>query len=111
MNYQGNVALPNAVEDQLDILPGPEPDMAIRICLCPGQKSHVRLEQLAYSCSVGWYVQKSFQVPAEMLPLLAQQLRKAHCLMPQGPSRPLASHPPLRLGPAAPPPELSRRGA
>jgi len=43
---------------------------------------HVCLQQLAYSRSAGWYVQKSLRLPPEVLPTLITELRKAQCLAP-----------------------------
>lgn len=69
--------------EELATLPGAKPGTAIRVCFEAGQSAQVRLEQLAHSEGLGWYVQKSFCIPAEMLGALIPQLRKADCLVPQ----------------------------
>jgi hypothetical protein len=78
--------VPQPVENQLAMIPGPHPGTALRIQLLGGEDG-VRLEQLAYSSALGWYVQKSFSVPGAALADLATQLRKADCLNTQSPAR------------------------
>jgi hypothetical protein len=60
----------------------------MRMYVQPGPDGYVRLQQMAHDAGVGWYVQKTFIVPAEMLGALATQFRKADCLMPK--ARPVA---------------------
>ena len=73
---------PDWTEQDLAIIPGSEPGTAMRVRAETGDDKHVRLEHLAYSADLGWYTQKSFRVPADMLRDLATQLNKAACLMP-----------------------------
>lgn len=60
-----------------------EDGTAIKLWVEPGQEGYVRLQHLAHSPGVGWYVQKSFVIPAEALHALLPMMRKASCLMPQ----------------------------
>ena len=76
------------LEDELTTLPGPKPGTALRVRYDGDPDGCVCLEQLAYSAGLGWYVQKSLTIPAEMLPQLIPQLRKADCLRPR----------PMRIG-------------
>lgn len=57
------------------------------------------LEQLGFSRSSGWHVQKSFTIPASMLPAVLLELRKADCLHPsaRAPRRNLTPNTHLRL--------------
>jgi hypothetical protein len=72
-------------------LPGDEPGTGIRVRrLC--SDGQVILEQMRHSLSAGWYVQKSFSVPAELLDGVILELRKAQCLSPR---KPRAKAPPL----------------
>lgn len=71
--------------DELVTLPGYKPGTAIRLCLQNGQDATIRLEQLAHSDGLGWYVQKTFSIPADMLSTLIPELRKADCLIPRTP--------------------------
>jgi hypothetical protein len=85
--------LPADSDDVLATLPGPGPGSALRVSLEPGAshghggsesgEGFVRLEHLAYSSGAGWYVQKSFRIPRELLAALVPQLRKADCLTPR----------------------------
>lgn len=77
---------PAGCEDVLATLPGPAAETALRVCLEAsdgGGEGFVRLEHLAYSSGAGWYVQKSFRIPRELLAALVPQLRKADCLTPR----------------------------
>jgi hypothetical protein len=76
-------ALPSATEEELITLPGASPDTALRVRVEPNLHGYVRLEQLAYSDDLGWYTQKSFCIPGELLAAVATQLRKADCLIPK----------------------------
>jgi hypothetical protein len=76
---------PQPTEEELMTVPGAEPGTAIRVFAQSGADGYVRLQQLAYSDGVGWYVQKSFVIPGEALGLLIPQLRKADCLIPARP--------------------------
>ncbi len=58
---------------------------AIRVRVEPGRDGYARLEQLAYGEDVGWYVQKSFCIPGEMIEPLVTQLRKADCFVDKTP--------------------------
>lgn len=53
----------------------------------------VRIEQLAHSRSAGWYIQKTLRVPAEALPALITELRKAQCVAPHAASHALLNSP------------------
>src|SRR5687767_13903081 len=75
--------LPGPTERELATLPGPQPGTALRVRVEPGHEGYVRLEQLAYTPGLGWYTQKSFCIPGELLGALVPQLRKADCLIPR----------------------------
>lgn len=66
------------------MVPGAEAGTAIRIRVesCP-KGGCLHLEQMAYSHTLGWYRQKSFQVPRELVGSLAQVLRMGQCLLSQ----------------------------
>lgn len=72
---------PSPTELELGVVPGDEPGTAIRVRVEPGRDGYARLEQLAYGEDVGWYVQKSFCVPGDMIKPLVTQLRKADCFV------------------------------
>jgi hypothetical protein len=67
-------------------IPGPECGTALRVHMVDQLDGDVRLEQLAFSPTLGWYVQKSFRIPGCMLGDLIRQLRKADCLVPRRPT-------------------------
>ncbi|MGH7213556.1 MAG: hypothetical protein ACREIT_02150 [Tepidisphaeraceae bacterium] len=92
--------LPSPTEEVLAILPGAKPGTALRVSVEPGQDGYVRLEHLAYSAGMGWYAQKSFVVPGDVLQALVPELRKAGCLIPRRPARADEDAPVLRIGPA-----------
>lgn len=72
-------------------LPGAEPGTAVRIVLesCPkGGCAH--LDQMAYSPTLGWYRQRRFTVPRDMLGEMARLLRMGDCLMPPAQRSPSA---------------------
>ena len=81
-NYQQCV-IPGPTEEELAVLPGEGPGTALRVRVETGRDGYVRLEQLAHNADLGWYVQKSFCIPGEMLAALIPQLRKADCLIPR----------------------------
>lgn len=72
---------PAPSEEEWVTLPSSDPGTALRMYVQAGAEGYVRLQQLSYDPGAGWYVQKSFIVPAEMLSTLATQFRKADCLM------------------------------
>jgi hypothetical protein len=74
---------PQPTEEELVTIPGSTPNTALRVHVESSQDGYVRLEHLAYDAGMGWYVQKSFIIPAEMLHALLPHLRKADCLMPK----------------------------
>src|SRR5688572_26618099 len=82
-NTHCRCVFPSPTEQELATIPGPHPGTALRVRAECGQDGYVRLEQLAYNNGLGWYVQKSFTIPAELLCAVATQLRKADCLMPR----------------------------
>lgn len=93
-----------------------EDGTAIKLWVEPGNEGYVRLQQLAHSDGVGWYVQKSFVVPADTLRLLLPLLRKAACLMPGSGSHfttgaPNTCNTPLRFVPCEEEPAATRKGA
>jgi hypothetical protein len=75
--------IPGPTEEVLAVLPGERPGTALRVRVEAGRDGYVRLEQLAHNADLGWYVQKSFCIPGEMLAALIPQLRKADCLIPR----------------------------
>jgi hypothetical protein len=72
-----------------------EPGVQIRVQRSPD--GSIRLEQVAFSRSAGWYVQKTFAIPAELLPSLLLDLQKANCLNAKHPGQRLSPTMPLRL--------------
>ena len=105
-----NCVLPGPTEEELITLPGPQPGTALRVRVETGQDGYVRLEQLAYNDGLGWYTQKSFCIPGEMLATLVPQLRKADCLIPRRRRSAWADGDPIRL-PVAPPSSETPREA
>jgi hypothetical protein len=101
-------ATPSPTEEEIATLPGAHPGTALRVRVETSGEGYVRLEHLAYSADLGWYAQKSFCVPAELLGQLVPQLRKADCLFPRkaaepdsalrfsGPTLPAPVHPAKR---------------
>lgn len=75
--------LPSATEEVLATIPGSMPGTAIQVRVEPKIDGYVRLEHLAYSPDLGWYTQKSFCIPGELISQLIPQLRKADCLIPR----------------------------
>lgn len=70
--------------DGAAMLPGPEPGTGLRIRVESCQRGGcVHLEQVAYSPTMGWYRQKSFTVPREMIGDLSRLLRMSDCLLPR----------------------------
>ena len=104
-----HTAAVSPTEEDLIVLPGPRPGTAVRVRVEPGVDGYVRLEHLAYSAGMGWYTQKSFTIPGEMLAALVPQLRKADCMIPKR----QADEPRLAIGPALndQPNRLQRREA
>jgi hypothetical protein len=76
-------------------LPAAEPATQVRVE--HDADGTVRLKQMAFSKTAGWYVQKSFCIPAELLPSVLVELRKANCLNPKYPLRSTTPTRPLRL--------------
>jgi hypothetical protein len=74
----------SATEETLGTFEGDTPGTAIRVLVEAGREGYVRLQQLAYTDSLGWYVQKSMVIPGEMIRPLVSSLRKADCLIPRG---------------------------
>lgn len=63
------------------IVSGPGCQTTLRVSIDGEHQDSLRLEQLAYSRSSGWYTQKSFRIPRQLLKELLTELRKADCLM------------------------------
>jgi|SRR5687767_6871553 len=82
-NTHCRCVFPSPTEQEIATIPGPHPGTALRVRAELGHDGYVRLEQLAHNPGLGWYVQKSFTIPAEMLTVLIPQLRKVDCLMPR----------------------------
>ncbi len=102
---------PSPTELELVTIPGEHPGTALRVSVEPSIDGYVRLEHLAYNANLGWYTQKSFCIPGELLAQLVPQLRKADCLIP----KPTVGDRPLRHpGPAIHPfdgPRAERRSS
>lgn len=75
--------LPSATEEEIATVPGPTPGTAMRVRVEPTMHGYVRLEHLAYSTDLGWYTQKSFCIPGEIISQIIPHLRKADCLIPR----------------------------
>lgn len=93
---------PSPTELELGTVAGDVPGTAIRVRVEAGREGYARLEQLAYGEDVGWYVQKSFVIPGEMIQPLVTQLRKADCLVEKSPQSDDAPIPFPGLGIALP---------
>ncbi len=74
--------------EDLGVILGERPGTAVRVRQHDCEGGCVHLEQLAYSPTIGWYRQKTFCVPREMLDDLTRTLNHAKCLMP--PAQPTA---------------------
>jgi hypothetical protein len=75
---------PSPTEEEWITLPSTDGQTALRVYVQAGTEGYVRLQQVAYDEGAGWYVQKTFVVPGEMLSTLATQFRRADCLIPKG---------------------------
>jgi len=69
-------------EQELAVIPGERPGTAIRVRVDSTREGFARLEQLAFQKDLGWYTQKSFCIPREMVRAVAGELQKADCLLP-----------------------------
>ena len=78
---------PGPGEEELATVPGEEPGTAVRVFVNGGPDGYARVQQMAFTDGVGWYVQKTMVLPRDVLAALLPQLRKALCLMPP-PARP-----------------------
>ena len=101
--------LPSPTEQELATIPGTEPGTALRVRVEPGRDGYVRLEHLAYNANVGWYTQKSFCIPGELLGQLVPALRKADCLTPQSKTDAVDAGQLLRLVPPVEPADAGPR--
>lgn len=70
-------------EQELTTFTDSRSGVTLRIRALPAADGHVRLEQLAYSPTAGWYRQKSFTIPRQLLEPVAESLRYARCLIPE----------------------------
>jgi hypothetical protein len=70
-------------EETLGTFEGVTPGTAIRVLVEPGNAGYVRLQQLAHTDGLGWYVQKSMVIPGDMIRPIVSELRKADCLIPK----------------------------
>ena len=90
---------PGPTEELLLTVPSSDENMAFRLHLeSSTPDGYIRLEQMAYNQGLGWYVQKSFVLPAPALRAMLSHLKRADCLIPR--SKPAAETAPLRLLPA-----------
>ena len=72
-------------------IPGDRPGTATRVRLHDedqGQDGEhgeqtVRVEQMVFHAELGWYVQKSITVTADVAGALGLALREAHCILPK----------------------------
>jgi hypothetical protein len=77
-----NNALHELASDGTTWLAGADPGTAIRVAVegcAKGGCAH--LDQMAYSPTLGWYRQRRFTVPREMIGELARSLRMCDCVM------------------------------
>jgi hypothetical protein len=70
-------------EETLGTFEGATPGTAIRVMVEPGHDGYVRLQQLAHTDGLGWYVQKSMVIPGDMIRPIVSELRKADCVIPK----------------------------
>jgi len=80
--------LPSENEEQVGVIPGSQPGTALRLQVETSEQGYVRLEHLAFSPDLGWYTQKSFCVPGEMVKDLVCLLNQSRCRLPNGAQRP-----------------------
>jgi len=79
---QCQCVFPSPCEEELLTVPGTEPGTAFRLFAETSQDGYVRVQQLAFDAGLGWYVQKTMVIPANVLKMMLPQMRKAQCLMP-----------------------------
>ena len=108
---QCKCVFPTTGEQEWMTIPGDEPGTAFRVFVESSQDGYVRLQQLAHTDGLGWYVQKSFVISRDVLQVLLPQLRKALCVMPpRAIAKDLDSVPSMRIGPTAPEEPVERIG-
>ena len=92
VNVRFPFAAPSSTEEELCTLPGPN-NTALRVLIDARNSGYARLQEMAHSPGIGWYVQRSVIIPREALSLLATQLRKADCLLPKVAPTPSSDEP------------------
>lgn len=73
---------PSVTEEDVVTVPGVEPCTAYRLRVEPGMGGYLRIEQLAYNEAMGWYTQKSFCLPGDVVHQLMPHLKQASALLP-----------------------------
>lgn len=73
---------PSLSEQDVITVPGIEPCTAYRLRVEPGDHGYLRIEQLGYNQSMGWYTQKTFCLPGEVVHQLMPHLKQAAALLP-----------------------------
>lgn len=73
---------PSVTEQDVVTVPGTEPCTAYRLRVEPGVRGYLRIEQLAYNEAMGWYTQKSFCLPGDVVHQLMPHLKQASALLP-----------------------------
>jgi hypothetical protein len=111
MMLQCKCVFPTTGEQEWLTIPGDEPGTAFRLFVESSQDGYVRLQQMAYTEGLGWYVQKSLVVCRDVLQILVPQLRKALCVMPpRSAAKEVDSIPFLRIAPGGSDEPVERTG-
>lgn len=82
-NAQCRCVFPGPGEQELATVSGADSGTAFRVYMDGSADGFVRLQQLAFQETLGWYVQRSFLIPRETLSLLMPHLKLADCMMPK----------------------------
>lgn len=77
---------PSMTEEEVVTIPGEESGTAYRLRVEAGLHGYLRIEQLGYNATLGWYVQKSFCLPGQVVHQLMPHLRQAVAMIPRSAS-------------------------
>lgn len=73
---------PSLTEQDVVTVPGRDAGTAYRLRVEPGMHGYLRIEQLGYNHNLGWYTQKSFCLPGEVVHQLMPHLKQAVAMIP-----------------------------
>jgi len=74
---------PSLTEEEVITVPGHDAGTAYRLRVEAGMYGYLRIEQLGYNATIGWYTQKSFCLPGDVAHQLMPHLRQALALIPR----------------------------